>query len=948
MQLPEPVEPKAPRRPTEKTCLPEDELCQREEAQRREAWSAKLAQLFYDVDQGFLSKRGLQNLAKREAPEIPAAFVSQFYNEQKLTQDLRAPRKRSFLPQAPGQQYHADLIMYKGSRSKKQAAFDLALVIVDPFTKKLSVYPLPNKSAESVSEAMGRAFYDLGGPPSFLVTDNGKEFQGGVRKLLSKLRVTHIIRLRHPRFIDRAQRTFRTMLYKRIASVNEPNTNLYKQVLQQYNERRHASTGLTPNELAPAEGSLSSLADARRLREKNDLAFAHMRYVAGKIKSPQKGKKELFLRQYLETRKAQREERRCDVMKRVHAKDTKPLAEIFSHALDEEARFLRKGDKVRRAIKLGTYFHQSENPHWFEEVLPIKEKHFNDAKASDGSPLFVLEEEKTRNSAELLYLNADLQLIQKTMYNPDSVPAERTNPRWQAYRDQTAKLAEAVLKLLPLSAEGLPKTRFRDERLRLPKPKDETKDPEEDFLTLDQWLKKFSLAPIYVDSDMTEEALEKDPKGKKKNLTAKEFVQRHGDFFQIYMKDGKEYWCLTETGKLFRTKALVEMLLSYVGILGKPWKEALDHTFVFETKKERPFRAILGELYDKKGGDLRTELVEFCILNQRVLRIQQGLLRPSNTYLAWRTEELAGSVGEYLLLDCEPQEIKRLIPKIKRGEVLALLHEAFQCLRLLDPESEEPKTEDLAASQWLLTLHRDLSGRFVGSGQTWALSPSFRAGLTQPLERTIAAALWHSKTPLSLSHLMKLKIPYHRLSTTIELQEVLRRQAHRKGDAKEAFVALLESHPTLEADVSRNLWTLTPKAREEVTKRKTLQEATRWQAGMIYKILRKHRLDEQALGHALLDEFKEKKTANWGADIDLQLNWKLTANLTISQHLLLESFASSPPITSLILPHWARHGPVKILNALLQLHSNLFEKQADGKWWAFPAAPSHDPSPVLS
>ncbi|NDD93328.1 hypothetical protein EBZ37_14760, partial [bacterium] len=280
-------------------------------------------------------------------------------------------------------------------------------------------------------------------------------------------------------------------LYKDLGGYDDIR-KIFDTVLEQYNQRRHSSTGFAPNELAIPEGGLESSSDAKERRKANNLAFAFMRYAAGKLKLPPKlpdepkSKRKLlrpFLEEEIARRQKEREERRETVHERVSGeKGVKPLAKIVGELEDP---FLKEGDTVRRAMKLGTYHHKSENPQWFEEKVKVSEKQGgkNKDEATDGSPLFVLQDFKDPAKPEpaetrkhkLLHIHSDLLKIKETQVRPKTEQIidadEFVNPRWQAYRDQTDTLAREVLKLVPLTDKGIPRADMNILNLTLPLPK---------------------------------------------------------------------------------------------------------------------------------------------------------------------------------------------------------------------------------------------------------------------------------------------------------------------------------------------------------------------------------------------------------------------------------------------------------------------------------------------
>ena len=124
------------------------------------------------------------------------------------------------------------------------------LVAVDSFTKKATAIPMKDKTAKTASEAWNRVVNDLG-IPSYVYSDDGSEFKREFKEKLDYWDIEKLVSRGHAIMAERAIRTFKEALIKRLtAGVGRRNQwhLLLPDVLAQYNDRKHAGTGVTPNE----------------------------------------------------------------------------------------------------------------------------------------------------------------------------------------------------------------------------------------------------------------------------------------------------------------------------------------------------------------------------------------------------------------------------------------------------------------------------------------------------------------------------------------------------------------------------------------------------------------------------------------------------------------------------------------------------------------------------
>ena len=124
------------------------------------------------------------------------------------------------------------------------------LVAIDTFTKKATAVPMKDKTAKTAAEAWNKVVSDLG-IPAYVYSDDGTEFKREFKEKLDYWDIEKIVSRGHAVAAERAIRTLKEALIRRLsAGVGRRNQwhLLMPDILAQYNDRKHAGTGVTPNE----------------------------------------------------------------------------------------------------------------------------------------------------------------------------------------------------------------------------------------------------------------------------------------------------------------------------------------------------------------------------------------------------------------------------------------------------------------------------------------------------------------------------------------------------------------------------------------------------------------------------------------------------------------------------------------------------------------------------
>ena len=158
----------------------------------------------------------------------------------------------SYVSPSPHHEYQIDLFFMSDLKNEEQQQFKLAMCAIDSFTRFLTIVPLKSKNEANFLAGLMECFKDLGGKPKVIYADGEGSFNGKyVQQYLKENDIQLIMTLTHAAIVERAIRTVKDMLYKRLE--HDSSRPWYGDLLQQvvfvYNfMRSHTTLGMSPNE----------------------------------------------------------------------------------------------------------------------------------------------------------------------------------------------------------------------------------------------------------------------------------------------------------------------------------------------------------------------------------------------------------------------------------------------------------------------------------------------------------------------------------------------------------------------------------------------------------------------------------------------------------------------------------------------------------------------------
>jgi hypothetical protein len=136
-------------------------------------------------------------------------------------------------------------------KSKKEGdVYKMGMAGIDIFTKKAMAVAIPDKTKESLLEAMKVIFKELGKPKVLMTDEEGGLVSNFVSAYLKKEGITYIVNRNHAPFVERYIRTLKSMISKRL--LKNPSVHWYDLLFETfivYNRKMVSSvTKMTPAE----------------------------------------------------------------------------------------------------------------------------------------------------------------------------------------------------------------------------------------------------------------------------------------------------------------------------------------------------------------------------------------------------------------------------------------------------------------------------------------------------------------------------------------------------------------------------------------------------------------------------------------------------------------------------------------------------------------------------
>ena len=211
----------------------------------------KIIDKIYHDPAGHGSMRTTYEDAKKKDKSITYVDIQAWFKKN-IERKTQLKGYNSFIASEPKQEYQMDLFFMN---YLKDPEFNIGMLMVDIFTKYISVIPIKTNNAPTLLEAIKEGITKMGGKPQSLYTDDeGALNTPLIQNYLKDHNIRHIVTRSHAAVAERTIRTIKDMIDKRLESAKTRDEDkrwidvLYP-VLVTYNQKnKHSATNMTPKD----------------------------------------------------------------------------------------------------------------------------------------------------------------------------------------------------------------------------------------------------------------------------------------------------------------------------------------------------------------------------------------------------------------------------------------------------------------------------------------------------------------------------------------------------------------------------------------------------------------------------------------------------------------------------------------------------------------------------
>ena len=219
-----------------------------------------ISNVYYDRA-GYGSRQRTLKEAREKDKSITIDDVNEFFKK-----NVEAKRKtagqNSFVAPHSAYEYQMDLFFINDLEDQK---FKVGMIMIDVFDKFMHVVAIKGKKEEDLASGMIECLHKMGKKPKIIYTDDeGALSKEAIQTYLKEQKIAHHRTRAHANFSERAIRTFKDMLYKRVEADERKGksniqwTDYIHEILLTYkNQMIHSATKFTPKEARKPSNELS-------------------------------------------------------------------------------------------------------------------------------------------------------------------------------------------------------------------------------------------------------------------------------------------------------------------------------------------------------------------------------------------------------------------------------------------------------------------------------------------------------------------------------------------------------------------------------------------------------------------------------------------------------------------------------------------------------------------
>ena len=210
-----------------------------------------ISKVYYDRS-GFGSRSRTLEEAREKDQTITMSDINEFFRKN-VEQKRKHVGSNSFVAPHSGWEYRMDLFFINDLDNQK---FRVGVLMIDIFDKFMHVVAIKGKKEEDLASGMIECLHKMGKKPKIIFTDDEAAMnKEAIQKYLQEQNIEHHRTRAHPNFSERAIRTFKDLLYRRVEADQKKGkdniqwTDYIFEILLTYNNKmKHSATGFTPKD----------------------------------------------------------------------------------------------------------------------------------------------------------------------------------------------------------------------------------------------------------------------------------------------------------------------------------------------------------------------------------------------------------------------------------------------------------------------------------------------------------------------------------------------------------------------------------------------------------------------------------------------------------------------------------------------------------------------------
>ena len=201
----------------------------------------------YNEPSGFGSLKTTLEDARKIDKSITNEDVKKFFREN-VEQKKQIQGYNSFIAPYPNYEFQIDLFFINDVDNQ---TYKVGMILIDIFTKYMIVVPIKSKSEGDVAAGLIEGLNKMGEKPEIIYTDDEAALSSqAMQTYFKEKNIKHVVTRTHAWFAERAIKTFKQALYKRIENSKSDNVQwvdfVYEIILTYNNKFVHSATKYTP------------------------------------------------------------------------------------------------------------------------------------------------------------------------------------------------------------------------------------------------------------------------------------------------------------------------------------------------------------------------------------------------------------------------------------------------------------------------------------------------------------------------------------------------------------------------------------------------------------------------------------------------------------------------------------------------------------------------------